>query len=270
MEHFISIATTHGDRPTLMKKVSLADGLKFILHNSYEAKNDCWLVSNGYSDKGGKYTREEFNFQWIDTVILDADNDEGNPDTSLLENFKDEFAPYCYFLWESASSTPTCPKFRAILPLDQRVKWYDEPVKFTKKAIQATFPKYQDKKVTWYFSPTTNKINTFVAHGGKLFPSEKLENKIAVDRMFATLEDREREIRAERNIVKRRNPNGWRNFPSVKYCLGRTLPPHDRHDPLFKACSAMALNGYKDAIPQFLSEVDAPSHHKRDMMSQFK
>lgn len=148
--------------------------------------------------------------------------------------------------------------------------WYNEPVKFTKKAILTTFGKYHDNKASWYFSPTTLKVATFKAHRGKPYPSSVIENKVKVDMMFAQMEEREREIKASRNKFRKRNPEGWRNFPSVKECLGHTLPPHGRHDPLFRACSAMALNGYKEAIPQFLSEVDAPMNHKREMMNQFK
>lgn len=85
MEHYVSISTTHGNESRLMKRLPLADALKFILANPYEGKCDCWLLSNGYKDTNGLYTREEFNFQFIDTVMLDVDNDEENPNSNLLE-----------------------------------------------------------------------------------------------------------------------------------------------------------------------------------------
>lgn len=270
MEHSISLSTTHGFDSKLMRRVRLSDALKFVIQNPYSGKHDCWLMSNGYKDTNGLYTREEFNFQWIDTVMLDVDNDDENPNQNLLDEFKKDYSEYVYFLWESASSTSACPKARVILPLDKRIAWIDEPVKFTKRAILTNFSTYHDNRASWYFSPTTDKVRTFQANNGKLYPASRLEDRISVDKMFAHIEEREREIKTERNIFKKHNPEGWRNFPSVKDCLDRSLPPHDRHDPLFKACSAMALNGYKESIPQFLSEVDAPSNHKREMIRQFK
>ena len=183
-----------------------------------------------------------------------------------------EYADYAYFLWESASSTLECPKFRVILPLDKRVEWVNEPEKLTKKAILAVFSKWHDNKASWYFSPTTSKVETFIDHNGIPYPSSAIEDRIMVGRMFAQMESNEREQNARRANLRRNghNPEGWRNFKTVKECLVHSLPPHERHDPLFKACSAMTLNGYKDAIPQFLSEVDCPQNHKREMLRQFK
>lgn len=105
MKYYVSISTKNGKDSTLMKRLKLSEALKFIIENPYDEKCDCWLLSNGYKDTTGLYTREEFNFQYIDTVMLDVDNDDENPNPNLLEQFKHEYEPYAYFLWESASST---------------------------------------------------------------------------------------------------------------------------------------------------------------------
>ena len=254
MEYYVSISTKNGNESRLMKRQKLSEALKFIIEHPYAEKCDCWLLSNGYKDTTGLYTREEFNFQWIDTIMLDVDNDKEKPNTNLLEQFKKEYEPYTYFLWESASSTEVCPKFRVIIPLDRRVAWYNEPIKFTKKAVLNTFGKYHDNKASWYFSPTTAKVGTFVAHRGKPYPASVLENKVKVDMMFAQLEEQEREIKEIRNKPRKRNPDGWRNLPSVKKCLDG-LHVGERDNSINAACYAMNKNGYRSSINEFLDEV---------------
>lgn len=102
-----------------------------------QRKEDCCLVSNGYNDRGGKYTWAEHNFEWINTILLDVDNPQSFP--SLLDKFKCEHAQYDYVLWETASSSVDRPKFRVILLLDKKIPWINEPQKFTKDAIRQTF-----------------------------------------------------------------------------------------------------------------------------------
>ena len=154
-----------------------------------------------------------------------------------------------------------------------KIEWINEPEKFTKHAIQQHFSRWIDDKASWFFTPPKGKVGTFVAHKGKPYPSAPIVALANLNReIWETKQPSKAEVWDRENLLSRPkfNENGWRNFNTVKACLGRSLPPHERHDPLFKACSAMALNGYKEAIPQFLSEVDAPMNHKREMMRQFK
>ena len=271
MTHFVSLATTTGNGSTNMRRCPLSEALKFVLANPKDNKLDCWLLSNGYKDTAALYTREEFNFQFIDTVMLDVDNDKEKPDPDLLERFISEFSSYAYFLWESASSTLECPKFRAILPLDKRVEWVNEPEKFTKRAVLGVFSKWHDNKASWYFSPTTSKVQTFVAHGGQAFPSSRIVERIQVDKMFAQVESSQREMDARRAMLftKGKNPGGWRNLPSVKKCL-EGLKVGERDDSLNAACYAMNANNYKDRIGEFLDEVVCEESIKRKFRNKYR
>lgn len=270
MNYYVSLSTTSGNTSNLMKRMPLSDALKFVVSHPFDNKQDCWLLSNGYKDTTALYTREEFNFQFIDTILLDVDNDEEHPNPDLLEQFKKDYADYSYFLWESASSTTTCPKFRVLMPLDKRVAWVNEPAKFTKKAVLGLFDKYTDNKASWYFSPTTAKVNTFVGHkGSKLFPSKLIEDRIQVDRMFAQINEQARRAREERRPkTKTHNPEGWRKFDTVIKCF-KGLSKGERDNSLNAACWAMEQNGFKDKIPQFLSEVDCEEALKNKFRRQY-
>lgn len=269
-EYNVSIDLSGGKECNVMEKKPLQEVLRKTLSLAPEDKHDCWLISNGYSDKGGYYTRAEFNFQWIDTILIDCDNDKENPDPTMLERFKEEHSPYSYFLWETASSTPLCPKFRAIILLDRKIPWINEPEKFTKRAIKERFSRWTDDNASWYFTPTKSKVHTFVGHKGVPYPSYNITSLVLLYQQVWNATRHTEGFSCSQASPASNNPDGWRNFKTVKECLGHSLPPHERHDPLFKACSALALNGYKDAIPQFLSEVDCPQNHKREMLRQFK
>lgn len=255
MEHYISVNLEGGIGSTLMTKAPLGEVLKEALVKAPEHKEDCWLVSNGYSDKGGRYTREEFNFTSIDTILIDCDNSKESPDPSLLDKFKIEYEPYSYFLWETASSTVACPKFRAILLLDRKIEWINEPEKFTKHAIQQHFARWIDDKASWFFTPPKGKVNTFVAHKGKPYPSARILSLVNLNKELwemkqpskAALWDRE-------NLYQKNNPEGWRNLPSVKKCL-EGLNVGERDNSINAACYAMNKNGYRNSIREFLDEV---------------
>lgn len=267
MNYNISINISAGDTSNLMVKMPLLDALKFMLANAPESKHECWLVSNGYKDSTGKYTRAEFNFRWIDTIILDVDNKQSDP--TLLEQFKRDYEKYSYFLWETASSTPECPKFRVILLLDKRIEWLNEPEKFTKKAVLGLFAKYTDNKASWYFSPVKSKLSSFTAHKGQPFPSKLIEDRILVDKMFANINKQARTVIDELRPKRERNPEGWRHLPSVKKCLDG-LAKGERDNSLNAACYAMKNNNYKDKIPQFLDEVVCDSEIKNKFRRQYK
>lgn len=245
-----------------MRKAPLGDVLKEAIHNAPVEKEDCWLMSNGYKDTTGLYTREEWNFQWIDTVLIDCDNgsdkDPSTWDIGILDKFKDEFDKYAYFLWETFSSKPERPKFRAIILLDKRIEWVNEPAKFTKDAIKQHFAKYTDANASWFFTPPKGKISTFVVHKGIPYPSSAIENRMMVDRMFAQIESNAREQNARRENLRRKghNPEGWRFLPSVKKCLDG-MSVHTKHNSICSAVYAMEQCGYHDAIPDFLKDVSS-------------
>ena len=273
MEHYLSSNINCGTWGTLMVKTPLAEVLKDALANAPERKEDCRLVSNGYSDKMNKYTREEFNFTSLDTILLDCDNNKEHPDTELIDKFKDEHEPYSYFLWETASSTPSCPKFRAILLLDMKIEWINEPEKFTKHAIHQHFARWIDDKASWFFTPTRGKVSTFVAHKGKPYPSAPIVSLANLNRQIWDMKQMSKAASWDRNNLfmgRKQNPEGWRNLPSVKKCL-EGLHVGERDNSLNAACYAMNKNGYSESINTFLDEVssvDEPT--KRKFRNKYK
>lgn len=276
MEHYVSVNMESGKSSTLMVKARLGDVLKEALYKAPDQKDDCWLVSNGYSDKGGKYTREEFNFQWIDTILIDCDNGKNNDpstwDKNLMEKFKLEYEPYSYLLWETYSSTPERPKFRAILLLDRKIEWINEPEKFTKHAIQQHFARWVDDKASWFFTPPKGKVNTFVAHKGIPYPSAPILSIINLNReMWKLNQPSKAELWNRKNLCPKweHNPDGWRNFKAVKKCL-EGLNVGERDNSLSAACYAMDKNGYRNAIPQFLDEVVCDTSIKNKFRHRYR
>lgn len=255
MEHNISICLESGEYANTMMKMPLVPALKEALLKSPEQKSDCWLISNGYSDKGGKYTRAEHNFNWIDTILLDVDNKQHDP--TLLDQFKEEYGQYDYIIWQTASSTHDCPKFRVIILLDKKIPWLNEPKKYTKNAIKQMFAKWTDDNASWYFSPTRGKLDTVEHHLGNPFPASKIEW------MMNSMKQLEEALKpssaAEWDLEQNRktyepNPEGWRNFKVVKKCL-EGLNVGERDNSINAACYAMNKNGYRNSIREFLDEV---------------
>lgn len=263
MEHFVSINLESGKSSTAMKKAPLGDVLKEALARAPEAKDDCWLMSNGYKDTTGLYTREEWNFQWIDTVLIDCDNgkddDPSTWDTGILDKFKCEFSDYAYFLWETFSSKPERPKFRAIILLDKRIEWVNEPAKFTKDAIKQHFAKYTDANASWFFTPPKGKVSTFVAHKGVPYPSGKILSLVNLNREIWSLKQPSKAAQWDKDNARcefGHNPEGWRFLPTVKKCL-EGMAVHTKHNSICSAFYAMEKLGYHDAIPDFLRDVSS-------------
>ena len=268
MEHFVSINLEAGISSTAMKKAPLGDVLKEALLKAPEAKEDCWLMSNGYKDTKGLYTREEWNFQWIDTILIDCDNgkddDPSTWDTGILDKFKDEFSAYAYFLWETFSSMPEHPKFRAILLLDRKIEWVNEPEKFTKEAIKQHFAKYTDAKASWFFTPPKGRVSTFVAHKGVPYPSAKILSLVNLNREMWSLRQPSKAAQWDNDNTRpeyEHNPEGWRRLPKVKICL-EGMAPHTKHSSICAALYAMDNLKYYDHIPEFLNEI-APQITKK-------
>ena len=269
MKHYISVCAERGINCPVAGKVELEEAMNLLSTEklAVDDKENSILLFNGYKNTDERYARLERELDRFSTIFLDIDNNQKDP--KLLDEFKDVMKNYDYWLYETFSSTPDRPKFRVIIPIDKEMNWDGD----AKAAIFHTFSRFADERASWFFSPTLNRLDTVIHHEtGREFPASVIEKKVASIRATRQMEhDRAFLRRVKWNMTPHEyNPEGWRNFQTVKECLGHTLPPHGRHDPLFRACSAMSLNGYKEAIPQFLSEVDAPMNHKREMMNQFK
>lgn len=270
MTHYISIDTEQGIKSNTMVKMPLVEALRMTLKFAPDDKHDCWLISNGYRDGGFKYVRAEHCFDWIDTILIDCDNTEGDPDK--IAQFEKDYELYDYLLWETASSTPEHPKFRAIIMLDKKVRWISEPEKYTKKAILQLFSKYADQNASWYFTPNKAKLGTFRHHKGIPYPAMLIENLVNMNIQLveALKTSKAGEWDKANNTPNMdNNPDGWRRFGTVKYCLSG-LVKGERDVSLNRACYAMKERGYADKIPEFLAEVDVPMEFKKKFSRRYR
>lgn len=270
-KHLISVNIEAGITDNVMVRMILEDAMREVCEKAPKQKADCWLISNGYSISTSRYERKENNFQWIDTVLLDVDNKSSDP--NLLNEFRDEYSNYEYWLWETASSKPECPKFRVIFPLDKHVEWINSPSKITKNAIKQHFGKYTDDNASWYFSPVSGKLDTVIHHIGHEYPSSKLLSEM--DEIKHNMETSllasniRQSLQSYRGGIRERNPDGWRFIPCVKKCLDG-LSEGERDKSLHAACWVMDKYGYKDKIPQFLDEVVCDRSVKAKFYRRFK
>jgi hypothetical protein len=261
MEHYLSVTIQSGQFSNTMVKAPLGQVLRESTRLAPQRKEDCWLVSNGYNDHGGKYTRAEHNFKWIDTILLDVDNPQGDP--SLLDKFKCEHAQYDYLLWETASSSVERPKFRVILLLDKKIPWINEPQKFTKEAILQTFSRWTDDNASWFFTPTKSKLTTIFGNRGKPYPSANITNLVSLNEKLVEAMKPSTASKWDRanSSTRSHSSDGWRNLPSVKRCL-EGLRKGERDEAINKACYGMRENGYASEIPRFLGEIVVPNEFK--------
>jgi len=264
----VSISTIGGIYSNTMVRMPLADALKQTIANAPEKKEECWLISNGYSNISTKYTRAEHNFNRIDTILLDVDNPTSDP--NLLKDFEREYQEYRYFLWETASSTSERPKFRVIILLDHSIEWINEPQKFTKQAILQTFSKWTDDKASWFFTPTRAKLGTFKCHSGIKYPASKIEFLVNLNKQLneSLKHSTGHDIFNELTATRQTNPDAWRNLPSVKYCL-QGLTKGERDISICKACYAMDKNGYGNHIGEFIDELMVPQEFKNKFKSKY-
>lgn len=284
MNHYVSVNITQGnDGDAEMMKMTLKQALRESILKAPEDKHDCWLMSHGYSAFSNEYHRCEDNFNRLDTILLDFDNeqdithDDGTTekvvfDKDLMKKFEEEYKQYDYIIWESASSTKEWPKFRVIFLLDKPIEFViEDGVKYTKKAIISIFSKFKpDQKASWYFTPTKSKVATVRRNKGIPFPSERLSwmttSMMKTRQLYNTLNEHKlKELRTEHE----RNPDGWRNLPSVKRCLDG-LVQGERDNSINQACYAMKKLGYGDKIIEFIEEVELTSNLPKDMVRKFK
>ena len=251
MKHYISICADK--EATEAKKVDLFEWIDLASLPQYAQKDklDSMLVFNGYNEALWEYPRREAMLDKSSSIFIDCDNPECDPD--IMERWKEKMDGYDYMIYETASSTPERPKFRAIVPLDGELDWNKQ----AKVAIFNLFTEFADEKASWFFSPTLDKLPTIIKHvTGRWYPCEVITNEIErvrrsemerTSRMLMT------QIMRSRRTSYEPNKEGWRFLPSVKRCL-EGLCVGERDNALCAACYAMDKNGYKDAIPQFLDE----------------
>ncbi len=275
MKHYISICRERGTKCDEAVKVELCEAMTALTQaeNTREAKHDNFLLFPAYSSTSDKYPRLEAAVDRFSVVVLDCDNDESHPDANIIDKWKEQMSGYDYLIYETASSTPACPKFRIILPLDDELEWS----KNAKKAIFHRFRQLADFKASWFFSPNTPKLSTVYDHEGKReFPATVLKKDIEVldrcdqiEEMNRTLAQAKHNRWLEAHPDYKDNPDNWRKLPSVKKCLDG-LKVGERDNALCAACYAMDKNGYREHIPIFLDECDVERSFKDKWLKRYR
>jgi len=284
MNHFVTYDVNPGKSHTEAVRVSIEELFSCLWSeraNLHLRKGEGHLVAMGYSSTRDKYERIESSFDSISTMFIDCDNgDRDDPttwDSALLDKFKTRMKDYEFWTWETPSSTPAHPKFRAIVPLDGVIGWTP---RFTKKAIASIFHEYADEGASWFEEPLAPKFSTIYHHEGNLYPSNSLKWKVIALSSEEQARENERRVAASnrqqwllRNISSvesLRDPDGWRHFKVVKKCL-EGLKDGEKDNSLHAACYAMDANGYRDKIGEFLDEVDSVEEsHKNKFRIRYR
>lgn len=253
MTYYLSICKEPGCHGKLAVRVPLDEVVSFFPQMAEVEKCDNWLVYGGFVDVPGEYLRNESeDIMKMNVVLIDCDNDEGDPD--ILSKFHKDMEGYRYVTWETYSSTKERPKFRALVPLDATIK-YD---KYVKRAVFKVFSDYTDQRASWFFTPDKGHLHTLQKFDGKPFSSASLlEVANDIRRKDEEFERRmEAYSHAREKMGVKFDSSSWRCLPSVKKCL-EGLSSGERQSSLAAACYAMSKYGYKSSIPEFLGEVVA-------------
>lgn len=178
MTHYISIGINKITKE--LKKITLDEFVDCfsVPDNCDFYKETSMIILPAYNSTLDSYPREQNGSDKTSTIFIDYDNDKSNPNMNAIEEFKEAMKDYEYWIYETHSSMSKekpYPKFRAIIPLDESIKWGDT----TKSAITYLFKKWQDTAATWFFAPTHNKAHTLEHHEGKPYPSINIKMKIA-------------------------------------------------------------------------------------------
>ena len=268
-KHYISICAcnkaTDARKIDLFQWITLSALPKFAADN----KNDSMMIYAGYNETKDVYPRLESSVDRFSTILIDCDNPSSDP--HIIEKFKERMSEWDYMLYETASSTPERPKFRAIVPMDDVLTWSP----YMKKAVFNEFNEFADERASWFYTPTKDKLNTICENRtGKWYSSKAIIE-------IANRLEKEDKMRRDREMLlamkwRLRHPEGfqqkagsWRNLPSVKHCL-EGLYVGERDDSLCKACYAMNKNGYRANIPEFLDECDVPSEMKAKWRGRYR
>ena len=272
MEHYFSYMIEGGRAAKKSLRLSIEESFNILWtpeHTKAIEKGTGSLMAMGYDNtKESLDERKEALFTHMSVMMIDCDN--LTYDKDIMNKFSDYLMNYEYWTYESASSTPERPKFRAIVPLDAEIEW----TQFNKKAIGHLFSMFVDEGASWFEEPLLPKLNTIKHHEGKLFPS-KILSKIIEDlkRQYEEAESSRQLNELKFSLYKMRHPeqnaSSWRNLPSVKKCLSG-LSKGERDSSINAACYAMNKNGYVRNISEFLDEVSMTSNIPREMVNKFK
>lgn len=269
MTHYISVSIEQGTSACDAMRVPLNEVVGYFPTLARTNKTDNTLLFGVYLDLPNNYERkglEEHPGARINTLFIDCDNGEKELphtwDRNIIEKFRADMKDYCYIIWETFSSTPERPKFRALIPLDKTIQYN----KFIKRAVVDVFADYADKQATWYFAPDAEHISTVEFHMGddlKLFSADtlvRIANKKQSEQNFRNWDWQIRN--ACQGCSNQNTPDGWRQLKLVKKCL-EGLMEGERDKTLNAACFLLWKLGYQEHIREFLDCVDLPMSIKK-------
>lgn len=260
MTHYISVSEDAGTMGKTALRVPLYDAVEHFPDIARLNKLDNTLLFGGYLDVPDSYSRlESQEYMKMNVVFIDCDNGkDGQPltwDKDIIKKFVSDMEKYQYVIWETYSSTPERPKFRALIPIDATLNY----TKDVKQAVFQVFRDYADPMASWFFAPDTKHLSSvYNKADGELFPSchiKRLADEIARTRkLFEAEIERRCSMRKVFHLDAEHNPEGWRGFDTVIKCL-KGLSEGERDASLNAACYAMDKNGYREHIREFLDEV---------------
>lgn len=222
----------------------------------------------GFNSKAdGPYERSYGPLDKIEVVAIDCDNPQG--DRTALDAFRREFASYHYILWETPSSTPERPRFRALLPLDR-------PLDFSREAMEAIrekFDKWTDEAAVWFDLPIKDKLHTLEVNEGRFTSSWDLMRRAYYlkrkGEVFSEADAERREHKRQEHerlgVRESYGRDGWRKLKKVQAVLASGVNVGERHRVLvscigcIKAATSNGQPTYGPAeISAFLDEVFVP------------
>ena len=264
----LTVATEPGINSKQLKKANgtvkeLANYLKNVATNTKE-KTDAYLISNGYCDKE-ECERAESNFTEINSILLDCDNEQADKD--LITKFMHEHIQLEKVVYQTASSTSEKPKFRVIIPLDEPISLTGNiKMRHIKKAVAEIFKKYTDPKASWFFTPTSNKIETIKYYSGQAYKSW---NIISLASNYVGDDATNNYYFENKSQYNNGNNSSWRNLPSVKKCLDGLIKG-ERDNSINAACYAIQNNFTKADIREFLQEIPPVGEDFNGVIAKFK
>ena len=135
-----------------------------------------------------------------------------------------------------------------------------------KKAVAEIFKKYTDPKASWFFTPTSDKIETIKYYSGQAYKSW---NIISLASNFVGEDAINNYYFENKSQYNNGNNSSWRNLPSVKKCLDGLIKG-ERDNSINAACYAIQNNFTKADIREFLQEIPPVGEDFNGVIAKFK
>lgn len=254
MNYYVSVGTNY--KSNVFVCWPLGETLGFLLKpENASVEKGGWLFHPAYIASDKPYMRLESKLERFSVIMIDCDNKTNDPD--IINKWFAAMGCYDFIIYETYSSTKECPKFRAIIPMDEELQWS----KNAKTAIIDTFAQFTDKQASWYYAPTRNKLDTVRANkAGIKFPAKTLKDRIGTLELMEKIEENQRalehakwEDRKQAGWVRERGRKDYHELPLVQEYMSAFKG--ERNSTAYKAACSMFARGYEDyEIKSMLNE----------------